>query len=91
MSEEGLTKTPNDLIHIGKPIEFDENIFLGSLGDLMEVAYHNTEAVKLMVEQLVDTYHPSEPLSDEQRKQYAKEIQRILNVKSWQKKIRKVS
>ena len=91
MSEEGLTKTPNDLIHIGKPIEFDENIFLGSLGDLMEVAYHNTEAVKLMVEQLVDTYHPSEPLSDEQKKQYAKEIQSILNVKSWQKKIRKVS
>ena len=28
MDEEGLTQTENELIHIGKPLQFDENEFL---------------------------------------------------------------
>ena len=31
----------------------------------MTVSYENTEAIRLMVEELVDTYHSSEPLSED--------------------------
>lgn len=79
MSEEGLTRTPNGLIHIGKPIEFDEYKFLGSLNNLMLVSYENTEAIRLMVEQMVDTYHPNDELSEELKEQYSLEIEGIIN------------
>jgi len=79
MSEEGLTRTANELIHIGKPVEFDEVKFLNSMNSLMLVSYENNEAIRLMVEELVDTYHPSEPLTDEQKKEYSDEIKRITN------------
>ena len=39
MAEEGLKRTENDLIHIGCPIPFDTDEFLGELDDLMEAAY----------------------------------------------------
>lgn len=81
MSEEGLTKTPNKLIHIGKPVSFDEIKFLGSLNDLMTVAYENSEAIRLMVEELVDTYHPSEVISNEKKNEYRREIDTIVNRK----------
>ena len=35
MAEEGLKRTENDLIHIGCPIPFDTDEFLGELDDLM--------------------------------------------------------
>ena len=81
MSEEGLTRTANELIHIGKPVEFDEVKFLNSMNDLMLVSYENTEAIRLMVEELVNTYHPSKPLTDEQKKDYSDEIANILGDK----------
>lgn len=80
MSEEGLTRTANELIHIGKPVEFDEVKFLNSMNSLMLVSYENNEAIRLMVEELVDTYHPSEPLTDEQKKIYADEIKKITKI-----------
>jgi len=58
MAEEGLQKTENDLIHIGNPIRFDENAFLENLRDLMKAAYSNKEDIRVLVEQLVGTYHP---------------------------------
>ncbi|MCR5368461.1 polysaccharide biosynthesis protein [Eubacterium sp.] len=79
MSEEGLTRTANELIHVGKPIQFDDNKFLGSMNDLMTVSYENTEAIRLMVEELVDTYHPSEILSENQKREYTEEINKILS------------
>jgi hypothetical protein len=79
MSEEGLTRTPNGLIHIGKPIEFDEDKFLGSLNDLMLVSYENTEAIRLIVEQMVDTFHPSAPLDTYVKEEYQNTIEMILN------------
>lgn len=78
MSVEGLTRTTNELIHMGKPVEFDEVKFLGSLNDLMTVSYENTEAIRLMVEELVDTFRPSEPLSEDMKKEYSEEIKCIL-------------
>ena len=41
MAEEGMKKTDNDLIHIGCPIPFDIEVFLGQLETLMETAYKN--------------------------------------------------
>jgi len=78
MAEEGLTRTPNKLINIGKPIEFDEDKFLGRLNDLMLVSYENTEAIRLMVEEMVDTYHPTDELSEELKRKYKEEIEGIV-------------
>ena len=39
MKEEGLQDTPNHLIHIGKPIEMDEEVFLEKLVHLKKEAY----------------------------------------------------
>ena len=58
MAEEGLTKTDNELIHVGKPIPFDADEFLDQLGELMFVAYTNTEGISKQVEKMVPTYHP---------------------------------
>ena len=59
MAEEGLKKTANDLIHIGCPIPFDTDEFLGELGDLMEAAYKNREDIRDKVQEMVKTYHPA--------------------------------
>ena len=60
MSEEGLLKTDNDLIHIGCPIPFDIEVFLGQLDDLMEAAYKNKAEIREMVKKVVSTYNPAE-------------------------------
>ena len=57
MAEEGLTKTDNDLIHIGKPIPFDTDVFLHQLENLAVVAYGNDPDVRSYVEEIVPTYH----------------------------------
>ena len=57
MAEEGLSKTENELIHIGKPIAFDENAFLDKMTNLMEVAYANDEeSIRCVVSDMVPTY-----------------------------------
>lgn len=58
MAEEGLKKTPNDLIHIGCPIPFDVNEFLKELDELLEAAYKNKADMKERVQRVVTTYHP---------------------------------
>ena len=60
MAEEGLTKTENELIHIGKPIPFSEEQFLNQLDVLAEAAYSNREDICELVQQVVTTYHPAE-------------------------------
>ncbi len=60
MSEEGLRKTPNNLIHIGNPLQLDVDQFLRQLQKLMELAYSGQEdAVLRLVEEMVPTYHPA--------------------------------
>lgn len=56
MAEEGLKKTENDLIHIGCPIPFDIEVFLGQLDELMEAAYKNVEDIRELVAKVVCTY-----------------------------------
>ncbi len=55
--EEGLQKTQNDLIFIGKPIEFDEDKFFESLVKLKEAAYADDPDMKKLVTEFVPTYH----------------------------------
>ena len=60
MAEEGLTKTENELIHIGHPIPFEIDTFLTRLRELMEVSYANKEdTVISLVEEVVSTYRPN--------------------------------
>lgn len=58
MAEEGLKTTPNKLIHIGLPIEFDYDQFLDGIYQLLRKAYEEND--KNMVEtikSIVTTYH----------------------------------
>ncbi|MCR5088439.1 MAG: polysaccharide biosynthesis protein [Oscillospiraceae bacterium] len=58
MAEEGLEKTANNRIHIGKPLPFDTDEFFASLSHLMEVAYSNDEdSIRREVSAVVPTYH----------------------------------
>ena len=60
MAEEGMKTTPNHLIHIGRPIPFDEDEFLEKLQELMRAAYSNEKDMKQRVAEVVDTYTPEE-------------------------------
>ena len=59
MAEEGLMKTDNDLIHIGKPIPFNVEEFLHQLEVLADASYANDTEICRMVEKIVPTYHPA--------------------------------
>ncbi len=56
MSEEGMADTANKLIHIGKPIEFDEDIFLEQLNQLRNVIDNEPDDIKEIVREIVPTY-----------------------------------
>lgn len=56
MKEEGLQDTPNKLIHIGKPIEFDAEMFCNQLENLYEIANQDSEKIRNVVQQIVSTY-----------------------------------
>ena len=58
--EEGLQKTPNNLIFIGKPIPFDENEFFEKLVDLKETAYEDDPEMKMVVKDLIPSYQYKE-------------------------------
>lgn len=57
MSEEGLQSTENDLIHIGKPIEFDEELFKHQLEELDQLSREDSPMIKEKVMEIVPTYH----------------------------------
>ena len=56
MSEEGLEKTENDLISIGKPLDFDEENLFRKIEELYIEAYNETDRMKELVKELVPTY-----------------------------------
>lgn len=61
MKEEGLQETPNKLIHIGKPIEMNEEVFFERLKELKEEAYEEVEDIRTFIKELVPTYkNPNE-------------------------------
>jgi len=57
VKEEGIQKTDNNLIYIGKPLEFDEVHFLSGLKKLEEATMIESPNVKQLVSQIVPTYH----------------------------------
>ena len=58
MKEEGLQETANKLIHIGKPIEMDDELFKEQLQRL-DAAYRvEATNMKELVAEIVPTYHP---------------------------------
>lgn len=57
MAEEGLKETENKLIHIGQPIEFDENEFFAALDNLRKAMYDDTVDMRAIVSEIVPTYH----------------------------------
>ncbi len=56
MDEEGLQDTKNKLIHIGKPIEMDEEAILREVEELDSAAKEETDDIRTRVKQLVPTY-----------------------------------
>ena len=60
MNEEGLKKTDNKMIYIGKPIEFDVNQFEKQLEQLGQVALDEGEDIRTYVKAIVPTYVPTE-------------------------------
>ena len=58
MDEEGMTDTPNKLIHIGHPIDVDEDKLSYALYVLENAAERETDDMRLIVESVVPTYHP---------------------------------
>lgn len=60
MEEEGLQETENKMIHIGKPIEMDEDRFLEQLSELKEYVVTEPSDIREWVKRIVPTYHPEE-------------------------------
>ena len=56
MSEEGLRSTANHMIHIGSPLEIDEETFLRQLSELEIACNGNTPHIRKLVSEIVSTY-----------------------------------
>ena len=59
MSEEGLTKTANDLIYIGKKTDFNTEQFLTELMELKELEEGQESLLRARIRHIVPTYAPS--------------------------------
>ena len=70
MAEEGIMRTDNELIHIGKPIPFDTEVFFEQLKKLADTCYNNSDHIVELVEQIVTTFHPvgEHPKGEENKK-----------------------
>ena len=56
MKEEGLQETDNKLIHIGKPIEMDDEKFIEQLDRLAKASKMEVSNMKDIVAEIVPTY-----------------------------------
>ena len=77
MSEEGLGKTANDMIYIGKPIEMNHDTFLEELMKLKDMPDEELDLVRDAIKEMVPTYvHKSNSDSREQAKKYKKQMKK---------------
>lgn len=60
MSEEGLMDTENKLIHVGRPIEFDERLFYVQLDHLKQAVESECDDVRELIQEIVPTYAPQD-------------------------------
>ena len=58
MKEEGMQDTANKMIHIGRPIRFDQEHFEERLVKLKEAAYDEVGDIRPLLHELAPTYHP---------------------------------
>lgn len=58
MDEEGLRETANQLIHIGQPIDMDDEAFCRQLAVLEQACQSNSPDIRQYVADMVPTYHP---------------------------------
>ena len=58
MDEEGLQDTANRLIHVGRPIDMDDEAFCRQLAALEQACRHNSPDIRRCVADMVPTYHP---------------------------------
>ena len=58
LTQEGLEKTKNDLIFIGKLSDVDADEFFTKLAYLRDECYLNGDNIRNSVRNLVPTYHP---------------------------------
>ena len=84
MSEEGLGKTANDMIYIGKPIDMNHDTFLEELMTLKDMPDEELDLVRDAVKKMVPTFvHKSNKESREKAKKYNKQQkkanERLLN------------
>ena len=72
-----MQTTPNQLIHIAKPIAFDVEQFMDQIEILSEASYTNSATIKQLVSEIIPTYHPEKKQDEiEERK-----IQRLSECK----------
>ena len=64
MDEEGLQDTANHMIHVGKPIDMNEEQFERDLEALGEAVREETDRVRELVEKIVPTYHYKKEVSE---------------------------
>lgn len=60
MDEEGMQNTENKLIHIGRPIDFDEEGFLKRLDEMYKTITSEQADVRAFIKEIVPTYQPKE-------------------------------
>lgn len=59
MDSEGLQRTPNDLIHIAHPLDFDRDTLVAQAKELFSAAEKNDEEnIRELIKEMVHTYHP---------------------------------
>ena len=65
MQDEGLEKTPNNLIFVGHFHDFDEQQLLAALDELKQAGEWDASKIRTMIQQLVRTYSPAPHPMDE--------------------------
>lgn len=60
MKEEGIQDTANKLIHIGKPIEMDDEKFMKQLAELRDYVVEEPEDIREWVKKIVPTFVPKQ-------------------------------
>ena len=57
MDEEGMKDTANRMIHIGRPIELDEQEFFTQLKELKDESQIESSDIRPLIQKIVPTYH----------------------------------
>jgi len=61
MREEGLKETANRMIYVGKPMEYDDELFERQLERLQEASVNESRDIRALVREIVPSYQYEEP------------------------------